>query len=183
MLMMRQAHAVGGLCMTAAQCAAVLAPLAAFQFHGYLRFCSGQPSSGVPLWCAERVPYIYGYVQSHYWGVGFLKYWQISQASSHEHDLSNCPRRRHQQNALTRTFWLSSDPQFHAGGARAGFVLLRLLCVFQRGLDARSIIRNCYRCAQEHRLALTFAHMPCVGKDDNNLSLMTFRMHDSTMIG
>ena len=69
--------------MTAAQCAAIIAPLAALQFYGYLRFCSRQPSGDVPAWCAERVPYIYGYVQSHYWGVGFLNYWQLSQASSH----------------------------------------------------------------------------------------------------
>jgi len=81
MLVMHQARALSGLCITAAQCAAIVAPLAAFQIYGYLQFCSGHRSGSVPQWCADRVPYIYGYVQSHYWGVGFLKYWQFSQAS------------------------------------------------------------------------------------------------------
>ncbi len=93
MLLMHQARAVGGVCMTATQCAAIIAPLAAFQMYGYLQFCSGLPSSSVPLWCAERVPYIYGYVQSHYWGVGFLNYWQLSQASPSKAQCPRCDRR------------------------------------------------------------------------------------------
>ena len=81
MLNLRQATGIFSLCMTATQCAAIVAPLAAFQFWGWLRFCAGRDVSSAPAWCADRVPYIYGYVQSHYWGVGLLKFWQISQAS------------------------------------------------------------------------------------------------------
>ena len=75
-----QGHAVVGLCTTAMQCAAIIAPLAAFQLSGWLQFCNSQRISAVPAWCTARVPYIYGYVQSHYWGIGLFKYWHISQA-------------------------------------------------------------------------------------------------------
>ncbi|XP_052229773.1 GPI mannosyltransferase 2-like isoform X2 [Dreissena polymorpha] len=34
-----------------------------------------EPSS----WCNNWIPYSYGYIQSHIWGQGFLKYWQLKQ--------------------------------------------------------------------------------------------------------
>ncbi|THG22747.1 hypothetical protein TEA_022742 [Camellia sinensis var. sinensis] len=30
-------------------------------------------------WCKARVPLLYNYIQSHYWGVGFLRYFQLKQ--------------------------------------------------------------------------------------------------------
>lgn len=30
-------------------------------------------------WCKARVPLVYNYLQSHYWGVGFLRYFQLKQ--------------------------------------------------------------------------------------------------------
>lgn len=75
---------------TFAEVSLVLAPLVAFQRFGFREFCEmspdvGQPgdslSSGgsTPAWCAVRVPYLYGYVQRHYWGVGFLQYFEMKQ--------------------------------------------------------------------------------------------------------
>ncbi|KAK4103250.1 glycosyltransferase family 76 protein [Parathielavia hyrcaniae] len=48
------------------------------QAVAYSRFCSG--TSGVPLrpWCQGYVPSIYTFVQQHYWNVGFLRYWTLS---------------------------------------------------------------------------------------------------------
>ncbi|EDW74641.1 uncharacterized protein Dwil_GK22036 [Drosophila willistoni] len=39
---------------------------------------SGQGSAGSP-WCAYTLPFPYTYVQSHYWDVGFLRYYQWKQ--------------------------------------------------------------------------------------------------------
>lgn len=39
------------------------------QLYPYLLFCPGRP------WCENTVPSIFGYVQSEYWNVGFMKYW------------------------------------------------------------------------------------------------------------
>lgn len=57
--------------------ALVIGPLGAFQLFGYAQFCRG--ASPAPPWCAASLPYLYGYVQSHYWGVGFLRYFQLQQ--------------------------------------------------------------------------------------------------------
>ncbi|KAK4127261.1 glycosyltransferase family 76 protein [Parathielavia appendiculata] len=48
------------------------------QAVAYSRFCSG--TSGAPLrpWCQGYFPSIYTFVQQHYWNVGFLRYWALS---------------------------------------------------------------------------------------------------------
>ncbi|PNG99104.1 GPI mannosyltransferase 2, partial [Tetrabaena socialis] len=30
-------------------------------------------------WCSSRVPYVYGFVQAQYWGVGLFRYWTLQQ--------------------------------------------------------------------------------------------------------
>lgn len=32
-----------------------------------------------PSWCNRRLPLIYAHVQSHYWNVGFMRYWTMQQ--------------------------------------------------------------------------------------------------------
>lgn len=39
------------------------------QLYPYLLFCPGRP------WCEKTIPSIFGYVQSEYWNVGFMRYW------------------------------------------------------------------------------------------------------------
>lgn len=51
----------------------VISPFFAFQAYGWMSFCPGRP------WCAEKIPFIYGFVQEHYWNNGFLRYWTAQQ--------------------------------------------------------------------------------------------------------
>ncbi|KAM0276047.1 hypothetical protein ACHAQH_007133 [Verticillium albo-atrum] len=46
------------------------------QVVAYARYCSG--ASEPRPWCTNTVPSIYNFVQAHYWGVGFLRYWTLS---------------------------------------------------------------------------------------------------------
>ncbi|KAL1995748.1 hypothetical protein VTN49DRAFT_614 [Thermomyces lanuginosus] len=46
------------------------------QFVGYLSYCTA--TDPPRPWCRQLVPSIYNWVQSHYWNVGFLRYWTLS---------------------------------------------------------------------------------------------------------
>ncbi|KAF8594116.1 hypothetical protein BDV93DRAFT_502211 [Ceratobasidium sp. AG-I] len=64
--------------------ALVLSPFVAHQDVAYAAFCIGPVTTATEplysrLWCASRLPMIYGFVQSHYWDVGFLQYWTVAQ--------------------------------------------------------------------------------------------------------
>ncbi|KAL5336805.1 GPI mannosyltransferase 2 [Aspergillus crustosus] len=45
------------------------------QYIAYTAYCAGETSPRP--WCQSLVPSIYGWVQDHYWGVGFLRYWTV----------------------------------------------------------------------------------------------------------
>ncbi|KAH9301909.1 hypothetical protein KI387_013492, partial [Taxus chinensis] len=58
----------------------VFVPFVLFQLYGFLNICHGGSSSqGIRPWCMANVPYLYGFVQSHYWDVGVLRYFQLKQ--------------------------------------------------------------------------------------------------------
>ncbi|KAI9375286.1 GPI mannosyltransferase 2 [Aspergillus egyptiacus] len=46
------------------------------QYLAYAAYCTNQVISRP--WCQSLVPSIYGWVQDYYWGVGFLRYWTVS---------------------------------------------------------------------------------------------------------
>ncbi|KAL6228943.1 hypothetical protein BDW75DRAFT_119004 [Aspergillus navahoensis] len=46
------------------------------QYLAYTAYCMNEGVSRP--WCQFLVPSIYGWVQAHYWGVGFLRYWTVS---------------------------------------------------------------------------------------------------------
>ncbi|KAL2852393.1 GPI mannosyltransferase 2 [Aspergillus pseudoustus] len=45
------------------------------QYLAYISYCLDKDN--LRPWCQSLVPSIYGWVQSHYWGVGFLGYWTV----------------------------------------------------------------------------------------------------------
>jgi phosphatidylinositol glycan class V len=57
----------------------IFLPFFAFQAYGYLSICVHGSSEELRPWCKAKVPLLYGYIQSHYWGVGFLRYFQVKQ--------------------------------------------------------------------------------------------------------
>ncbi|CAK9313595.1 unnamed protein product [Citrullus colocynthis] len=60
-------------------CMCIFAPFIAFQAYGYYNICSGRIPDEMRPWCKARVPLLYNFVQSHYWGVGFLRYFRFEQ--------------------------------------------------------------------------------------------------------
>ena len=84
------------------QCTCIVLPFILFQLYGYSLYChmedygmgnkmadsllsylpmsskSSSPSVS-PEWCGYFLPFSYSHIQSKYWNVGFLKYYQIKQ--------------------------------------------------------------------------------------------------------
>ncbi|KZV21696.1 GPI mannosyltransferase 2 [Dorcoceras hygrometricum] len=63
----------------ASSCLCIFAPFICFQLYGYFNICRGQSVDELRPWCKARLPLLYNYIQSHYWGVGFLRYFHVKQ--------------------------------------------------------------------------------------------------------
>ncbi|CAL1707970.1 unnamed protein product [Somion occarium] len=62
---------------SAALTALTFVPFLSHQLAAYLTFCRDNTSPAA--WCSKSPPFVYSYVQSKYWNVGFLRYWTLSQ--------------------------------------------------------------------------------------------------------
>ncbi|TKW29130.1 hypothetical protein SEVIR_3G376000v4 [Setaria viridis] len=71
--------AVWALVAAALRSIFILLPFFAFQAYGYLNICVHGSYEELRPWCKAKVPLLYGFIQSHYWGVGFLRYFQVKQ--------------------------------------------------------------------------------------------------------
>ncbi|KNA24318.1 hypothetical protein SOVF_016750 isoform A [Spinacia oleracea] len=63
----------------ALRCICIFIPFLAFQAYGYYNICHGRNPEEMRPWCKAKIPLLYGFIQSHYWGVGFLQYFQLKQ--------------------------------------------------------------------------------------------------------
>ncbi|XP_017649917.1 uncharacterized protein LOC108489718 isoform X2 [Gossypium arboreum] len=63
----------------ALRCICIFVPFISFQAYGYYNMCLGRSSDEMRPWCKARIPLLYNYIQSHYWGVGFLRYFRFKQ--------------------------------------------------------------------------------------------------------
>ncbi|KAJ4896837.1 hypothetical protein Rs2_23631 [Raphanus sativus] len=61
------------------RCVCICLPFVAFQAYGYYNICHGHTLDELRPWCKARVPLLYNFIQSHYWGVGFLRYFRFKQ--------------------------------------------------------------------------------------------------------
>ncbi|KAL8097397.1 uncharacterized protein LOC141683767 isoform X2 [Apium graveolens] len=61
------------------RCLCICLPLFIFQAYGYFNICHGRSADEQRPWCKNRVPMVYNFIQSYYWGVGFLKYFKVKQ--------------------------------------------------------------------------------------------------------
>lgn len=61
------------------RCLCICLPLFIFQAYGYFNICHGRSADELRPWCKARVPMVYDFIQSYYWGVGFLKYFKVKQ--------------------------------------------------------------------------------------------------------
>ena len=56
----------------------VLAPFIIFQWYGYKLYCLNTSQQKLP-WCNKWLPFPYSHIQSAYWDVGFLRYFEMKQ--------------------------------------------------------------------------------------------------------
>lgn len=74
---MQDAKPIWLLMQAGLQCFMVCLPVLLFQFSGWLSFC--HKGNVERPWCSSALPNIYSFVQSHYWGVGLLRYFKFQQ--------------------------------------------------------------------------------------------------------
>ncbi|GAV70703.1 Mannosyl_trans2 domain-containing protein, partial [Cephalotus follicularis] len=67
------------LVTVALRCICIFVPFIAFQAYGYYNICHGHFPDEARPWCKAKIPLLYNFIQSHYWGVGFLRYFQFKQ--------------------------------------------------------------------------------------------------------
>jgi len=75
----RRGGAAAAAARGAVGAALVVAPYAWLQYSAWAAYCGPAAAGPRRPWCDGALPSVYGFVQGEYWGVGFLKYYQLKQ--------------------------------------------------------------------------------------------------------
>lgn len=76
----KRAYLAGEILLAGAvRCICICLPFFFFQAYGYFNICHGRSADELRPWCKARVPMVYDFIQSYYWGVGLLKYFKLKQ--------------------------------------------------------------------------------------------------------
>lgn len=58
----------------------IILPFASYQYYAYRKFCTNiDVDYPMPSWCQSYIPISYSHIQSKYWNIGFLAYYQWKQ--------------------------------------------------------------------------------------------------------
>lgn len=150
---------------TGVQVLLVVAPYVFIQVYAYYKFCGeGGDSAGdvqvaglkeLHPWCTWRVPSLYAYIQSEYWGVGAFKYYQLEQIPNF---LLAAPALALTAFGTTQFF----SAQFEGAGAREWSVSALAEAADDAGSAEKSAERRRWRSAWLTRAARTFFGAPAL---------------------
>ena len=128
---MQDSYWLGPVFQAGIQCLIICLPVLAFQYSAWLTFCQG---GVVRPWCSGRLPNVYSFVQSHYWGVGLFKYFKVQQASNSSRSFSQFDAdASHRFNDMSAVF--DADPQFHSSSTNGISVMHGMLGLLQLQLE------------------------------------------------
>lgn len=58
----------------ALRCMCIIMPFISFQAYGYYNLCLGHVSEEMRPWCKARIPFLYNFIQRHYWYSNYHKF-------------------------------------------------------------------------------------------------------------